>query len=81
MAIQKAAVIGAGLMGGGIAAHIANAGHDVVLLDIVPEGAKDRNVLAEGSVARMLKTDPAPFMVKSDAKRIATEMSRTTSTS
>ena len=72
MAIQKAAVIGAGLMGGGIAAHIANAGHDVVLLDIVPEGAKDRNVLAEGSVARMLKTDPAPFMAKSDAKRIAT---------
>ena len=40
MAIQKAAVIGAGLMGGGIAAHIANAGHDVVLLDIVPDGAK-----------------------------------------
>ena len=72
MAIRKAAVIGAGLMGGGIAAHIANAGHDVVLLDIVPEGAKDRNALAEGSVARMLKTDPAPFMAKSDAKRIAT---------
>ena len=72
MAIQKAAVIGAGLMGGGIAAHIANAGHDVVLLDIVPDGAKDRNALAEGSVARMLKTDPAPFMEKSDAKRITT---------
>ena len=72
MAIQKAAVIGAGLMGGGIAAHIANAGHDVVLLDIVPDGAKDRNALADGSVARMLKTDPAPFMEKSDAKRIAT---------
>ena len=72
MAIQKAAVIGAGLMGGGIAAHIANAGHDVVLLDIVPDGAKNRNALAEGAVARMLKTDPAPFMEKSDAKRITT---------
>ena len=72
MAIQKAAVIGAGLMGGGIAAHIANAGHDVVLLDIVPDGARDRNALAEGAVARMLKTDPAPFMEKSDAKRITT---------
>ena len=72
MAIQKAAVIGAGLMGGGIAAHIANAGHDVVLLDIVPDGARDRNALADGAVARMLKTDPAPFMEKSDAKRIAT---------
>ena len=72
MAIQKAAVIGAGLMGGGIAAHIANAGHDVVLLDIVPEGASERNALADGAVARMLKTDPAPFMEKGDAKRIVT---------
>ena len=72
MAIQKAAVIGAGLMGGGIAAHIANAGHDVVLLDIVPDGRGNRNALAEGSVARMLKTDPAPFMAKSDVKRITT---------
>ena len=72
MAIAKAAVIGAGLMGGGIAAHIANAGYDVVLLDIVPEGARNRSALAEGSVARMLKTEPAPFMEKADAKRITT---------
>ena len=34
MAIDKVAVIGAGLMGGGIAAHVANAGIDVILLDI-----------------------------------------------
>ncbi len=72
MAIEKAAVIGAGLMGGGIAAHIANAGHDVVLLDIVPADSGDRNALAEGAVARMLKTEPAPFMEKADAKRITT---------
>jgi 3-hydroxyacyl-CoA dehydrogenase len=38
MSIQKAAVIGAGVMGSGIAAHIANAGVPVVLLDIVPKG-------------------------------------------
>ena len=72
MAIEKAAVIGAGLMGGAIAAHIANAGHDVVLLDIVPKGGGNRNALAEGAVARMLKDDPAPFMDRADAKRIAT---------
>ena len=35
-AIKKVAVIGAGTMGGGIAAHIANAGLPVVLLDIAP---------------------------------------------
>ena len=37
MEIRRAAVIGAGVMGSGIAAHIANAGVPVVLLDIVPK--------------------------------------------
>ncbi len=64
MAINKVAVIGAGLMGGGIAAHIANAGTDVILLDIVPESAKKRSQLALDSVERLLKTEPAPFMDK-----------------
>ena len=72
MPIEKVAVIGAGLMGGAIAAHVANSGHEAVLLDIVPEGDGDRNALAEGAVARMLKGDPAPFMDPADAKRIAT---------
>jgi 3-hydroxyacyl-CoA dehydrogenase len=62
MAIAKAAVIGAGVMGSGIAAQIANAGVPVLLLDIVPEGAADRNALAAGALARMAKADPAPFM-------------------
>jgi 3-hydroxyacyl-CoA dehydrogenase len=34
MSIQKVGVIGSGVMGGGIAAHIANAGVEVVLLEI-----------------------------------------------
>ncbi|MEZ5478822.1 MAG: 3-hydroxyacyl-CoA dehydrogenase family protein [Thiolinea sp.] len=70
--INKVAVIGAGVMGAGIAAHIANAGIPVVLLDIVPEGAQNRNVVAEGAVAKMLKADPAPFMHKRNAKLITT---------
>ncbi|PIE00474.1 MAG: 3-hydroxyacyl-CoA dehydrogenase [Thiothrix nivea] len=70
--IQKVAVIGAGVMGAGIAAHIANAGIPVVLLDIVPEGAKNRSVIAESAVAKMLKADPAPLMHKRNAKRITT---------
>ena len=70
MPIETVAVIGAGLMGSGIAAHVANAGHTVHLLDIVPEGSKNRNALAEGAVEKMLKADPAPFMDKGNAKRI-----------
>ena len=70
MAIDKVAVIGAGLMGGGIAAHVANAGMDVILLDIVPQGAKKRSELALKAVEGMLKTEPAPFMEKRNAKRI-----------
>jgi len=64
MAIERAAVIGAGVMGAGIAAHLANAGVPVLLLDIVPEGAASRSALAEGALAKMLKADPAPFMWK-----------------
>ena len=57
-------------MGSGIAAQIANAGVPVVLLDIVPKDAEDRNVIAKGAVAKMLKADPAPFMSKRNAKLI-----------
>ena len=67
---EKVAVIGAGQMGGAIAAHVANAGVPVVLLDIVPDGADDRNVLAEGAVASMLKTTPAPFMHRQSAQLV-----------
>ena len=35
--IHKAVVIGSGTMGAAIAAHLANAGVPVTLLDIVPE--------------------------------------------
>ena len=37
MKINNVAVIGAGLMGSGIAAQVANAGFPVTLLDIVPD--------------------------------------------
>ena len=52
-AIEKVAVIGAGVMGAGIAAHMANAGVPVTLLDIVPDGADNRNAVAEGAVATL----------------------------
>lgn len=68
--IQTVAVLGAGVMGAGIAAHAASAGLDVLLLDIVPDGAKDRNQLARTAIARCLKTDPAPLMLPGHARRI-----------
>jgi 3-hydroxyacyl-CoA dehydrogenase len=63
--IKKIGVIGAGVMGAGIAAQVANAGLPAVLLDVVPGGAAK-------AVERMLRADPAPFMHRSNAKRIAT---------
>lgn len=68
--IKQVAVIGAGVMGAGIAAHIANAGVPVLLLDIVPKDGENRNTIAEGAIAKMLKTDPAPFMSKAAAKLV-----------
>jgi 3-hydroxyacyl-CoA dehydrogenase len=61
-AIKKAAVIGAGTMGSAIAAHIANAGVPVVLLDVVPPGANDRSTLAKTALAKLAKVKPAAFM-------------------
>ncbi|MET1755948.1 3-hydroxyacyl-CoA dehydrogenase NAD-binding domain-containing protein [Novosphingobium sp. RD2P27] len=69
--IKKVCVIGAGTMGAGIAAQVANAGVPVLLLDIVPkEGG--RNAIAESAVAKMLKTDPAPFMSTRAANLVET---------
>jgi 3-hydroxyacyl-CoA dehydrogenase len=70
MPINKVAVIGSGVMGGGIAAQIANAGVPVLLLDIVPQGASNRNVVAEKAIERLLKTDPAPFMHRDFARLV-----------
>jgi len=69
-AIKHATVIGSGVMGAGIAAHFANAGIPVLLLDILPAGDLPRNALAEGAIARMQKTEPAPFMSARAAKLV-----------
>lgn len=66
--IKKAAVIGAGTMGSGIAAHLANAGLDVVLLDLDAE-------LAAGGVTRQLKV--GGFMLPEFAGRVKTGSTKT----
>jgi 3-hydroxyacyl-CoA dehydrogenase len=72
MKIGKVAVIGSGVMGSGIAAHVTNAGMPVVLLDIVSKDPNDRSAIAKGAVERMLKTEPAPFMSAKNARLITT---------
>ena len=68
--IRKVGVVGAGTMGAGIAAQVANAGVPVVLLDIVPNGANNRNALAEGALAGLRKAEPAAFMHDAAARLI-----------
>ncbi len=69
-AIRKVAVLGAGVMGTGIAAHLANAGIESLLFDIVPDGATDRNVLANKGIETAKKLKPAPLFRKEYAARI-----------
>lgn len=83
-AIRKAAVIGSGVMGAGIAAHLANAGMRVMLLDVVPESlteeeaslgltlddAKVRNRLANAAIVKMNKIQPAQLYDPSWSSRI-----------
>ncbi len=75
MDIKSAAVIGSGVMGGGIAAHIANAGIPVLLLDIVPNAVKaeggDRSAVARTALDRLAKAEPAAFMHKRNARLVA----------
>lgn len=76
--IQRAAVVGAGYMGAGIAALLANAGIPVLLLDIVPPQAKDsrdraaRNAIAQSGVDKALKAKPASAFYTPRAARLVT---------
>ena len=67
--IRKAAVLGAGTMGARIAAHLANAGVDVVLLDLASDGPA-RSAIAATALEALKKSKPAAFYDASLAARI-----------
>ncbi len=83
--INKAVVIGAGTMGGAIAAHLANAGVEVTLLDIVPteltikeeqvgltlDDPVVRNRIVQEGLDRTLKSRPASFFSKDFASLVS----------
>ncbi len=82
--INRVAVLGAGVMGATIAAHLANAGLEILLLDIVPksldkqEEAKGltldspavRNRIAGNGLQGLMKMKPAPFYLSEYAGQI-----------
>ena len=58
--VRKAAVLGAGVMGAQIAAHLANAGIPVLLFDL-PAKEGDPNGLVAKAIAGLAKQEPAPL--------------------
>src|SRR5579872_86322 len=76
--ITRAAVVGAGIMGAGIAAHLANVGIPVTLLDIVPPDAPEssdpekRNAIAAVGLERALKAKPASAFYTARSARLVT---------
>ena len=83
--IRRAAVLGAGVMGSGIAAHLANAGIPCLMLDIVPPNLTDeerrkgltekspafRNRFARNGLESIRKSRPSLLYSRKDLERIA----------
>lgn len=84
--IKKVAVVGSGIMGSGIACHLANIGLEVLLLDILPnaltpfeekkgltlESKIVRNRIVNEHLANALKSNPSPIYSQKFAQRITT---------
>ena len=68
---KNIAVIGAGTMGAGIAAQIANAGHEVLLLDL-PAREVSAKTPAEMAIERLIASDPPQLMHKKNSTLIKT---------
>src|SRR5580698_5000172 len=68
--IRRVGVLGAGTMGSRIAAHFANAGFAVDLLDMVAPGQPKRNAAALAGLETAAKQRPVGFFTDSAAKLI-----------
>ncbi|KIC92785.1 3-hydroxyacyl-CoA dehydrogenase/enoyl-CoA hydratase family protein [Flavihumibacter solisilvae] len=76
--IKKVGVLGSGVMGSRIACHLAGAGIQVLLLDMVPKEAAEsqdksaRNKLVNDALQAALKSNPSPVYTRNVVKRIIT---------
>ena len=78
--LKKVAVLGSGVMGSGIACHLANVGLEVLMLDIIPRDLKGdklkdptrRNSIVNSALQNSIRSKPAPLYHKSFASRIST---------
>ena len=82
--INKAAVIGSGIMGSGIAAHLAGIGLEVLLLDIAPKellpeeaglsltDSRVKNRIVNVALKKSLNSKPSPIYHADFARRIQT---------
>src|SRR5690606_16943827 len=76
--IKNITVLGSGIMGSGIACHLANAGFSVLMLDIIPNNLTEnqlknpeaRNSQAAQSLQKAMKSSPSPLYSQEFAKRI-----------
>ncbi len=70
-AIKNVCVIGAGVMGQAIAAHMINAGLDCTLLDMPSEGG-DKNRIAQEAIRKIQTSKPGLLFSKNASARIKT---------
>src|SRR3982751_3126309 len=62
--IRKAAVLGAGVMGAQIAAHLANANVKPILFDLPAKEGKDKSAIARKATDNLARLEPSPLATK-----------------
>src|SRR6186713_1444869 len=67
--VRKAAVLGAGVMGAQIAAHLANANVQPILFELAAEG-KDKNANVKKAIDGLAKLNPSPLATAASLKQI-----------
>src|SRR6185312_9069655 len=68
--VRKAAVLGAGVMGAQIAAHLANANVKPILFELAAAEGKDKSANARKAIEGLAKLEPSPLATKSVAERV-----------